>query len=327
MTWLASTLNSAHNSRAMNPLPFSYRLDWRFLPLAGAATFFPTGLALLLALLIPSEPSVTAEPLFRSVSFETARQLEGLFDKADFSWPPRRHIPPIGITRLPADMAELDIQRKKALFLCALLPLVVSENTRLLDERRWLEHVINNGGPYLLKTRYRLQRLAGEYGLSGIKDPDVLLATLYERVDIVPVGLVLAQAANESGWGTSRFSREANNLFGEWTYKADEGIVPRRRPKGARHYVRRFNDLRSSVRSYLNNINRSKAYASLRRLRAEMRAKGQEPDALILASKLEHYSAHGKRYVSAIQSLIRSNKLHHLELQALAAALRRGQLP
>ena len=294
--------------------------------LAGVATGFPTGLALLLALLIPAEPSATVKPVFRNVTIESAQQLEMLFDSAGFSWPPRQQIPSIGITALPADMTQLDVDRKKALFLCTLLPLVVSENTRLMDERRWLEDVMAKGGPHPRGTRLRLQRLAREYGLDEADEPELLVARLRERIDIVPVGLVLAQAANESGWGTSRFSREVNNLFGEWTYKADEGILPRRRPEGARHYIRKFGDLRSSVRSYLNNINSGRAYGALRRLRAKMRTKGQKPDALLLAGQLVHYSERGKAYVSAIQSLIRGNRLDALQMPALAAALRRGSM-
>ena len=100
-----------------------------------------------------------------------------------------------------------------------------------------------------------------------------LLPRLYRRIDVVPVGLVLAQAANESGWGTSRFSLEVNNLFGEWTYKARHGVLPQQRADGARHFVRSFGNLRASVRSYMHNINSGQAYAPLRELRARMRLK------------------------------------------------------
>ena len=222
-------------------------------------------------------------------------------------------------------MSVLEVERKKALFLRALLPLVLAENARMREERRWLEAVMANGGADAPAHRERLMQLAGNYGLgAGTDEPAVLMERLYRRVDVVPVGLVLAQAANESGWGTSRFSHEANNLFGEWTYNAGEGVLPRQRAEGADHFVRRFGDLRASVRSYIHNINSGRAYAQLRELRAQMRREGRELDPLQLATGLMRYSARGEAYVAEIRAMIRSNGLNTLGPMRLARSARAG---
>jgi Bax protein len=193
------------------------------------------------------------------------------------------------------------------------VPLVVVENERLHAERRWLEGIMRNGGFKDEPQRLRLQQLLGEYGLESDAGIDMaLLKRLHLRIDVIPPGLVLAQAANESGWGTSRFSREVNNLFGEWTYRAEHGVMPLQRREEAGHYVRRFDSLRQSVRSYLNNLNRGRAYRGMRQLRASLRGEGQEPDALTLAAGLTRYSTRGEAYVAEIRAMILSNGLNDL---------------
>lgn len=285
--------------------------DWqRLLPFAIAA-LSPALLALLLALMIPSGHSV---PMMYSVTVESAQSLEAVFERSDYSWPPKQPVPALAITHFPVDLVVLEAARRKVLFLRALLPLVLAENRRLRQERLWLEGVMAHHGQHSKPVHDRLQRLAREYGLEAVADESpVLIAQLHERIDELPVGLVLAQAANESGWGTSRFSREANNLFGEWTYNAAEGIVPLRRAPGGRHYVRRFAMPYDSVRSYMNTINRGHAYTSLRKLRSGMRREGRALDPLLLANGLVRYSERGEVYVAAIQALIRSNGLDTLE--------------
>ncbi len=299
-------------------------LRQRRLFLLGVATLFPVSIALLLTLLVPAERAGHSLPLMQVLAHGRSQQLEYIFDKMDYSWPPQQ-VPEMAISRLPGDLAKLEAGRRKALFLRTLLPLVLAENWRLRNERRWLEGVMAHQGQHGKSVYQHLQHLAWEYGLEAQADkPEGLMAKLYDRVDELPVGLVLAQAANESGWGTSRFSREANNLFGEWTYKAEEGLLPRRRAKGARHYVRRFADLYGSVRSYMNTINRGQVYAPLRKLRARMRREGRDLDSLLLANGLKRYSERGKAYVAAIQSLIRSNRLDALNQSVLASRFLRA---
>jgi len=290
--------------------------DWRFLSLLISAALFPVLLALLLSGFVPvplPPPFVEQVVPLTSLGTVPARELESLFNRENYRWPPEDVVPALAVNRLPRDLHTLSISRRKSLFLRTLLPLVLAENARLLAERRWLEGVIKEGGVSGEAQRLRLQRLLGEYGMTGTGEIDsALLHRLYQHIDIIPPGLVLAQAANESGWGTSRFSREANNLFGEWTYIAAQGVMPLRRHEDATHYVRRFDTLRHSVNSYLNNLNRSRAYRSLRKLRADLRKQGREPDALTLARGLKYYSARGVAYVAEIRAMIDHNGLNDL---------------
>jgi Bax protein len=291
-------------------------LDWRYYSLLCGAALFPVLLALLLSGFVPARqlsPFAAAVTPLEPVPVLAAEDLESLFDNAGYHWPPGGHVPPLAVRHFPHDIAALAVPRKKALFFRALLPLVVAENQRVRAERQWLETVARNGGPAGEFERQRLQRLLQEYALQEDGAIDAtLLAKLQRRIDTLPPGLVLAQAANESGWGTSRFSREANNLFGEWTYSAEEGLLPLQRREGANHYVRRFDSLLQSVRSYLNNLNTHRAYRELRGLRAKLRERGEEPDALTLAGGLHRYSARGGDYVAEIRALIRSNGLNDL---------------
>jgi Bax protein len=300
-----------------------FHSDWQRMTLFVTASLSPAVLALLLSLLIPVTPFDEPTPDLHPVTMRSAQQLEALFDSIDYSWPPQQEVPALEITRIPVDMAELEVKRKKELFLRTLLPLVLAENARLRTERRWLESVMSDGDGNST-AQLRLHRMAEEYGLDvDSHDPGRLIELLYERVDELPVALVLAQAANESGWGTSRFSREVNNLFGEWTYTATHGVLPARRKEGASHFVRSFADLRSSVRSYMHNINRNRAYEPLRELRTQLRSEGHELDPLLLAGGLVRYSARGEEYVAEIQLMIRNdglNALGPLRLVRLATA-------
>lgn len=132
---------------------------------------------------------------------------------------------------------------------------------------------------------------------------------LMRRIDGIPVSLVLAQAAIESAWGTSRFVVEGNNVFGQWCFRQGCGMVPRARSAGARHEVRRFDSAAGSVRSYFANINTHPSYRTFRELRAYMRERGQAPDAMVLALGLSHYSERREEYVEQVRTIIRQNGL------------------
>ena len=128
---------------------------------------------------------------------------------------------------------------------------------------------------------------------------------LLGKIDIIPSSLALAQAANESAWGQSRFAQEANNLFGIWTYDKDKGLVPRNREQGKKHLVRIFDDVGESVRYYMHTLNSHPAYAGLREIREDLRASGLAIDGHKLAVGLEKYTAKGQQYIDLIQGLIR----------------------
>lgn len=155
-----------------------------------------------------------------------------------------------------------------------------------------------------------LVKVSAEYSLKP-DDPASKknVEKLLRSVDYVPPSLVLAQAANESAWGTSRFAKQANNFFGQWCFKKGCGIVPARRDVGSKHEVRKFASVQSSVRAYVKNINTGRAYSSLRGIRAKLRSKNAMLAGRDLAAGLVKYSARGEAYVKEIRSMIRTNKL------------------
>jgi Bax protein len=250
---------------------------------------------------------------------ESAAELAANFDAHGYSWPPRQPVPRLAALRLPTDVGSLAADERKQLFLRTLLPLILAENLEIRRERAVLQEAFGASSPLPGRER-QVRRIARRYKLDGdVHDPDVR-ARLLRRVDEIPPALALAQAANESGWGTSRFALEANNLFGLWTWDEDKGLVPSERPAGARHRVRAFPELRAAVRLYLHNLNTGHAYGELRRLRGQMRAAGQPLDPLALAAGLVPYSERGEAYVDDIRALIRGNALHLLDGHALALA-------
>ena len=134
---------------------------------------------------------------------------------------------------------------------------------------------------------------------------------LLKRVDSIPAALALAQSANESAWGTSRFARQGNNMFGQWCFSKGCGIVPKRRNAGASHEVAAFKNVAKSVESYIHNLNTTGAYRQLRAIRAQLRSKNKPVTGHKLAEGLIKYSERGREYVLEIQSMIRSNKLSY----------------
>src|SRR5690606_11880502 len=135
------------------------------------------------------------------------------------------------------------------------------------------------------------------------------LRVLLRRVDVLPSSLVLAQAANESAWGTSRFAVEGNNYFGQWCFTEGCGLVPDRRLSEASHEVKAFTSAGESVEAYFMNINTFGAYQGLRLMREELRRSGQIIDGLTLAEGLESYSERGEEYIEELQSMIQFNEL------------------
>lgn len=270
----------------------------------------------------PADERATAperEVSLRPIHANSVAQLERVFERRDYAWPPGRAVPPLAIQALPPGLGEVGVTRKKRLFFRALLPLVLAENEAIARQRAFLRSAFTEGDLSSTTPRwYRVRALAERYNVAGDLNEPAVRRRLLRRVDVVPPGLVLAQAANESAWGTSRFSREANNLFGQWTYEADQGVVPKRRREGAEHYVRAFSGLRASVRAYLRNINVGHAYGGFRQMRAHLRASGQNLDPLVLAGGLVRYSERGWAYVAEIRAMIRHNGLARLNGVRLA---------
>lgn len=258
-----------------------------------------------------------------AVHARTAAELDQLFSDLDYRWPldGDAAIPAVEVSALPLDLDRLEVAKKKSIFFRTLLPLVAMEN-RIVREQRAVITAAFASGPidHAGKTNATLRNIAKQYRVKGNLDAPEVRETLLRRVDIVPPGLVLAQAANESGWGTSRFARNANNLFGVWTYKRRAGLKPSDRAAGANHAVRAYPSLRRAVRSYLFNINVGHAYQELRRIRETLRHDGHPLDPHELAAGLSRYSSRGEAYVAEIRRLIRINKLNGMTHLRLASA-------
>jgi len=201
---------------------------------------------------------------------------------------------------------EKDVKTKKRRFFNALRPMVEIENQRVAEQRHWLINV-KNKQEQSKKDQQKLEKLLKSYRLSRNKDGSTPWASLLKRVDTVPLELVLSQAANESAWGTSRFARKANNLFGQWCFTKGCGLVPSRRNAGSTHEVAAFKSPQLSVRSYLRNLNSGRVYKDLRNIRAKARAEGRTASAYELAAGLSKYSERGQAYVKEIRSMIKYN--------------------
>lgn len=216
-------------------------------------------------------------------------------------------------TEVPDFTTYVDSRDKKQAFFAFLAPLVQAENSRIEVQRDRLVRIYKRWQiePSSLKTAELawLKQLAGLY---RVKTEAVPLATQFDlllrRVDVVPEALVLVQAANESGWGTSRFARDGLNFFGQWCFSEGCGIVPDSRPEGANHEVQRFATVNASVRSYLRNINTHPAYLDLRVLREQRRLEGADIRALDLTPGLMSYSERGEDYIDELNSMIRVNR-------------------
>ena len=260
----------------------------------------------------PATPLVSEAKLI-PLKLTSATALENIFSSEDYTWPPQGAIPPYAIQSLPYGFNTLDQEEKKTVFFRALLPIALAENLRIWNQRVFLLQQFGHGqvDPQS-DAGQELSGIADQYKVAGdLNDPKVR-DTLLNRVDIVPVALVLAQAAQESGWGTSRFALEGNNLFGIWTWDTDQGSVPVDRPGDANHLVRVYPDIQSSVRAYLHNINIGFAYVDFRNLRAQMRASGKPLEASVLAGALNRYSITGDAYIENIRAMIRNNELGKL---------------
>lgn len=237
-------------------------------------------------------------------------------------------VPPLFLAALPADLAAIEsVQERKDLFLGIVLPLIVNHNSMVLDQRARLTRLMDESLDGLAAADQRwLLRLARHYKVIepeagiGALDADTL-ETLHRRVDAIPVSLALAQSAVESGWGTSRFARRGNALFGQWTWDEDAGIVPGEREEGRTHAVRAFKRLANSVRAYVHNLNVSEHYQEFRAARAQLRRDGS-PDGTwghVLTGHLGKYSEEGAEYIEKIRSIIRINGFGDFETARFAA--------
>ena len=223
-------------------------------------------------------------------------------------------VKPIYLTKLPKDLKTLgDTNKKRELFIKIILPLILDENEKIVEDRKKLFKILGKnfntpGERVWLKRRFR------EY---KIDDQD--LTKLKMRMDIIPVSIAIAQAANESGWGTSRFALEGNALFGQWTW-SKKGISPKNKDPDQNHKILQFQILKASVRAYKNNLNTHNAYREFREARAKIRQEGNAIDGLALVKYLKNYAAIGEEYVVILGSIIKKNSLTDIDKANLLPA-------
>ena len=212
-------------------------------------------------------------------------------------------VKPIYLTKLPKDLKTLgDTKKKRELFIKIVLPLILDENNKITEDRKKLFKILGKNFN-TVGERVWLKRRFKEY---KIEDQD--LAKLKMRMDIIPVSIAIAQAANESGWGTSRFALEGNALFGQWTW-SKKGISPKNKDPDQSHKILQFQILKASVRAYKNNLNTHNAYKEFREVRAQLRQEDRQIIGLDLTKYIKNYAAIGEKYVTIIDGIIEQNSL------------------
>ena len=226
-------------------------------------------------------------------------------------------MPRVFVSALPEDFSKIhEVKMRKRLFFRTLLPLILQANEEiLLDKSRMIElrNLLKAGKKIDPINRLWLLVLFDRYNVKRFD-----WKSLAYRVDIIPPSLALAQAAEESGWGSSRFVKLGNAIFGEWTNETLGGIIPLKRDRDKSHSVRAFRTLSDSVKAYVKNLNTHLAYRKMRAARFSLQKQGQRPGGLLLAKFLEKYSERGPAYVKTISSIIRANKLSRLDSVRLA---------
>lgn len=229
-------------------------------------------------------------------------------------------VPRIFIDSLPGSTGATTTRARKEEFLKSLLPLALHANEAIERDKFRLHRIMEaarSGRPLSRRARRNLSKLARRYKVS----PDDLIA-LKRRIDVIPPSLVLAQAAIESGWGTSRFAREGRALFGirTWSRRGGKpgGLIPRQRPVSARHAVKIYDDLAGSVRAYMRTLNTHPAYRDFRRRRAQLRMTGGPLDTLELAPGLTRYAETGPAYVKLVIEVMKKERLWEFDRARLS---------
>ena len=240
----------------------------------------------------------------------SASTIEELFKSTDYNLNDVRKnklVKPISLTLLPEEIKQIEnTKKKKDLFIQIILPLVIKENNYIKSDRNRLFSILNKNQNTIAENNWVNSKFK-QYGVVNKN-----LSTLKIRMDEVPVSMAIAQAAKETGWGTSRFAQEGNALFGQWTWSG-EGIKPAGADDGSTHKVMKFKVLQASVKAYQRNLNTHSTYKTFRSARAKLRDKGQKLNSMVLTEHLDKYAETGKEYVKVLQKIIRQNKLEDFD--------------
>ena len=229
-------------------------------------------------------------------------------------------VKPIYFTQFPRDLDALQSTKiKKETFIKIVLPLIVAENERILADRSKLLLVSGKKFTTDSEKQWLRQKLL-EY---KVKKGD--LKELAKRMDIIPTSIALAQAAKESGWGTSRFALEGNAIFGQWTWSG-QGIAPLDRESNKNHKILKFPILRASVKAYQNNLNTHKSYSKFRQKRSVLRDKNKKIKGLELTETLNNYAQTGSEYTKKLNQIIKQNRLMDFEPVKLVNSVKKIEL-
>ena len=233
----------------------------------------------------------TIEQLFKDTNYNLDKVRKSKFVK------------PINLSLLPSEMKMIESSKKrKRLFIQIILPLILEENNQIMQNRKKLFSILNKSNNSEAEKKW----LNMKFKQYGVKKND--LFTLKYRMDVVPVSLAIAQAAKETGWGTSRFAIEGNALFGQWTYSG-AGLKPKGADSDQTHKVMKFSILKASIKAYQRNLNTHSSYKKFRRVRAIMRDNDEKLDSMLLADYLDLYAETGKEYTKILKQIIKQNSL------------------
>ena len=263
-----------------------------------------------------------AEIILPDLNLKTQTVLN-LFKDVDYDLSQVRNnklVKPIYFTQFPKDLDELQSSRlKKETFIKIVLPLIVAENEKIIADRKKLKLISNKKFTTDLEKQWLRQKLL-EYKVKKGNMEELLV-----RVDIIPTSIALAQAAKESGWGTSRFALEGNAIFGQWTWSG-KGIAPLDRASNKKHKILKFPILRASVKAYQNNLNTHNSYSNFREKRMVMRQKNKNISGLELTETLKNYAQTGTEYTKILIQIIKQNKLTDFEPVRLVNSVKQVEL-
>ena len=236
----------------------------------------------------------------------SATTIEELFRSTNYNLEDVRKtklVKPISLKLLPEEIKKIENSNKrKDLFIQIVLPLIIKENNYIRSDRIKLFSILNKSKNSKIEKKW----LELKFKQYGVLNKDV--STLKVRMDEIPVSMAIAQAAKETGWGTSRFAQEGNALFGQWTWSG-EGIKPSGADTDTTHKIMKFRILQASVKAYQRNLNTHSSYRNFRSARAELRDEKKKLDSLILTEYLDKYAETGKEYVKVLQQIIKQNNL------------------
>ena len=263
-----------------------------------------------------------AEVILPDLNLKTETVIQ-LFKDVDYDLRSVRNdklVKPIYFTQFPRDLDNLQsVQLKKETFIKIVLPLIVAENEKILDDRERLKVLMDKKFTTDTEKQWLRQKLL-EY---KVKRSD--LNELMLKMDIIPVSIALAQAAKESGWGTSRFALEGNAIFGQWTWDG-QGIAPLKRDGDKNHKILKFPILRASVKAYKNNLNTHKSYSKFREKRRQLRDKNKNITGLSLTETLKNYAQTGSEYTKILNKIITQNRLSDFEPVKLVNSVKQIEL-